>query len=291
MRVLLSTCLLLLSSVSVWACERVEELSAASAQGFQASRPVSDAAADSAFDARAAQEILRLINQARTQAGAAPLAFDQALNQAAQAHGQSMLQAGTLSHRLPGEADLQVRLGQTGLRFNRAGENIAYDFSAQHAHLTLMQSDEHRQNILSRSYNTVGIAVAWVACQMYVVEDFAQSLPTYEAGQAEDLVAAKIAALRSQKSLPQLNRVKGGNNSATCSTDQSLAQPLQARTVPALTNARYVLSYSNSEPQILPSSAGNVINDGQMRDFSVGACFTRTEKHPNGAYFVTMMFY
>jgi hypothetical protein len=209
------------------------------------------------------------------------------LNQAAQAHGQSMLQAGTLSHQLPGEADLQVRLGQTGLHFNQAGENIAYDFSAQHAHQTLMQSDEHRQNILSRSYNTVGIAVAWVACQMYVVEDFAQSLPTYEAGQAEDLVAAKIAALRSQKSLPQLNRVKGGNNSSACSADQ----PQQARTAPALTNARYVLSYSNSEPQALPASAGNVISNGEMRNFSVGACFTRTEKHPNGAYFVTMMFY
>jgi len=38
-------------------------------------------------------------------------------------------------------------------------------------------------------------------------------------------------------------------------------------------------------------AAGNVISNSQMRDFSVGACYARTEKNPNGAYFVTMMFY
>jgi len=59
----------------------------------------------------------------------------------------------------------------------------------------------------------------------------------------------------------------------------------------AFSNARYVLSYSNAEPQALPPAAGNVISNSQMRDFSVGACYARTEKNPNGAYFVTMMFY
>jgi len=85
--------------------------------------------------------------------------------------------------------------------------------------------------------------------------------------------------------LPRLNRLKNPNLSAACSS--GIAKPNRA----ALSSARYILSYTNAEPQVLPPSAGNVIGNGQMKDFSVGACYTRTEKNPNGAYFVTMMFY
>jgi hypothetical protein len=196
-----------------------------------------------------------------------------------------MLQRGTLSHQFPGEADLLARLGQSGAHFSRAGENVAFDYSAEHAHQSLMASDEHRRNLLDPSFNAVGIAVVWTRCQMYVVQDFARQLPTYDAGQAEDLIAEKVATLRTQTRLPRLNRVKSPSPSESCSSGK--AKPSHA----AFSNARYVLSYSNAEPQALPPSAGNVISNGQMKDFSVGACYARTEKNPNGAYFVTMMFY
>jgi hypothetical protein len=209
--------------------------------------------------------------------------MDETLNAAAQAHGLEMLQRGELSHQLPGEADLLSRLGQSGAHFNRAGENVALDYSPEHAHLALMTSDEHRHNLLDPSFNAIGIAVIWTRCQMYVVQDFAHELPTYATGQAEDLIAEKVASLRTQTRLPKLNRVKSPNLSESCSPSKTNRA--------AFSNARYVLSYSNAEPQALPSSAGNVISNGQMKDFSVGACYARTEKNPNGAYFVTMMFY
>ncbi len=274
--------ILLLSGASALACERVDELSAASVQGVQPGRAVYEP--ETASDAQAARSILSLMNQARTQAGLAPLVLDSALNAAAQAHGLEMLQRGELSHQFSGESDLSTRLGQSGVHFSRAGENIALDYSAQHAHQSLMASDEHRRNLLDPNFNAVGIAVVWTRCQMYVVQDFARQLPKYEAGQAEDLIAEKVASLRTQTRLPRLNRVKSTRAPEACSAEL----PQRGMAAP---NARYVLSYSNSEPQLLPVSAGNVISNGQMKDFSVGACYARTEKNPNGAYFVTMMFY
>jgi len=286
MRVLLSIGVLLLSGVSAQACERVEEASAAPVQGFQPGRVVSESAADdTVFDTRAAQEMLRLVNQVRAQAGLSPLVLDETLSAAAQAHGREMLLRGELSHRLPGEADLMARLGQSGAHFSRAGENVAFDYSTGHAHQSLMASDEHRRNLLDPSFNAVGIAVVWTRCQMYVVQDFAHQLPQYEAGQAEDLIAERVASIRTQTRLPRLNRVKSPDLSEACFSGKT--KPNHA----TFSNARYVLSYSNAEPQALPSSAGNVISNGQMKDFSVGACYARTEKNPNGAYFVTMMFY
>jgi uncharacterized protein YkwD len=286
MRAAVSIGLLLVAGVSALACEREEAAASATVPAVQVGQVVSQPAArDSDFDSRAAQELLRFVNQARAQAGVEGLVFDETLSRAAEAHGREMLERGQLSHQFPGEAGLLVRLGQGGTHINRAGENVAFDYSVQHAHQSLMASAEHRRNLLDPSFNAVGIAIVWIRCQMYVVQDFAHQLPTYEAGQAEDLIAEKVANLRTQTRLPRLNRLKNPNLSEACSPGK--AKPNRA----ALASARYVLSYSNTEPQALPPIAGNVIGNGQMKDFSVGACYARTEKNPNGAYFVTMAFY
>jgi len=106
MRSPVSIGLLLLSGVSALACERAEVASGATAPAV--SQP---AASDPVFDAPAAHELLRFVNQARAQAGLQALALDETLSRAAQAHGREMLERGQLSHQFPGEPDLLVRLG------------------------------------------------------------------------------------------------------------------------------------------------------------------------------------
>src|SRR6266852_3420247 len=124
MRVLVSISVLLLGGVCALACDRTDESSGSTVQALQPSRSVSRTTSDdSAFDELAAQEILRLVNQARTQAGKPPLVLDEALSLAAQAHGREMWQRRELSHQFPGERDLQSRLGQSGVHFEQAGEN------------------------------------------------------------------------------------------------------------------------------------------------------------------------
>jgi len=53
----------------------------------------------------------------------------------------------------------------------------------------------------------------------------------------------------------------------------------------------YYSHFVKGRPTIAPPSAGKVIGNGQMKDFSVGARYARTEKNPNGDYFVTMTLY
>lgn len=285
MRVLTAIFAFVLAGIPALACDRVEAFPTSSIQSLQPS----DAFATSQFDASAAQEILRLVNGARAQARQPALAMDGNLNLAAQIHVLELKQHGSLSHQFPGELALSSRLTESELHFDRAGENVALDYSAPHAHQTLMASDEHRQNLLNADFNVVGIAVVWDRCQMYVVQDFARRVPSYDARRVEDIVAEKVATLRNQTQLPHLTRLQAARlTDAACNMDK--AGDLRGGAVPA-PNARYVVNYSNSQPTVLPVSASKVIGDGQMRNFSVGACYGRSEKHPSGTYFVTMLFY
>jgi len=282
MRVLKTLGILVLSGVSAMACGRTDGPSSGSAAALGVPVPVSASGGlGGDFDAPAARQILNLMNQARVQAGQPPLVLDEALSQAAQTHILAMLRHGDLSHQLGGESSLSERLTQNGVHFSRAAENIALDYSPEHAQQSLMASDEHRRNLLDSSFNAVGIAVVWDRCQVYVVQDFARQVPRYEASQAEELIARKVALIRTQTRLPQLRLVKDPNPSQACT----------GRNASSISNAHYVLSYSNAEPEAIPPTAATLIGNRQMKDVSIGACYARTEKNPSGAYFVTMMFY
>ena len=285
MRVLKSVGILVLSGVSAMACERADGPSWGSVTPQATQGPnLAEKRPEGDFDAPAATRILNLMNQARVQAGLSPLAIDEALNRAAQAHILAMLRRGALSHQLDGESSLADRFVQNGVRFSRAAENIALDSSPEHAHQSLMASEDHRRNLLDPALNAVGIAVVWERCQVYVVQDFARQVPKYEAGQAEEVIAQKVASLRTQTHLPQLRLVKDAVAEQTCTGGNGALNRTGSP-------GRYVVSYSNAEPESIPASAASLIGNGRVKDISIGACYARTEKNPNGAYFVTMMFY
>jgi hypothetical protein len=49
-----------------------------------------------------------------------------------------------------------------------------------------------------------------------------------------------------------------------------------------------VLSYTSLHPETLPSGAAHAIASGGLRDFSVGACYARTDTYPTGVYWVVL---
>src|SRR3984893_2331158 len=106
-------------------------------------RPGAAAAADVPFrnvDSDVEQQLLELANQSRAQAAAPPLTLDAGLSRAARAHAQAMVAAGQLSHQFLGEPSLPQRLATTSnLLLERAGENVALDYTAAHAQQHLMQ--------------------------------------------------------------------------------------------------------------------------------------------------------
>jgi uncharacterized protein YkwD len=122
----------------------------------------------------AAQQVLALINQARSQAGLAAYTVSSGLDTSAARHTTVMAAGCGLSHQCPGEPALGARETAAGVHWTAAGENIgeggpvaASTAAIAQMAVGLSQSmldekppdDGHRLNILSSAFSHVGISV------------------------------------------------------------------------------------------------------------------------------------
>jgi uncharacterized protein YkwD len=122
------------------------------------------------------QQIVNLTNQARQQAGLAPLLISPQLVTAARTHANDMARLDVMEHTLPGVAQptLEDRARAVGYSYSWLGENIADGFTdAVNLFANWMASDGHRANILSPNYTQIGVAIAYSAqgdpywCQVF----------------------------------------------------------------------------------------------------------------------------
>jgi uncharacterized protein YkwD len=121
----------------------------------------------------AAAQVLGLINQTRAQEGLPPYEVDTDLMASALGHDLRMEDGCGLSHQCPHEPDLGARETAAGVHWTSAGENIAEgrvaatSWEVTQIALSLTRqmlnenppSDGHRQNLLSHSFTSIGIAV------------------------------------------------------------------------------------------------------------------------------------
>lgn len=121
-----------------------------------------------------ADQVLALINQARSQNGLPALTFSSGLNTSASQHNLLMAQGCGLSHQCAGEPAIGDRETAAGVHWTSAGENIGEEgpisddtSDIAQAAVALTQDmlneqppdDGHRKNILSSSFAHIGIAV------------------------------------------------------------------------------------------------------------------------------------
>jgi uncharacterized protein YkwD/uncharacterized membrane protein required for colicin V production len=120
-------------------------------------RPEVDAAAETAM--------LELLNRERTAQGLGTLTIDERLRQAARDHSDEMIRERYFAHESPTYGSPFDRMLRAGARFGAAGENLAFAPNVETAHRGLMNSPEHRKNILTPAFRRVGIgamrAGAW----------------------------------------------------------------------------------------------------------------------------------
>lgn len=106
------------------------------------------------------EEVIRLTNEKRTQAGLAPLTEDPVLSKAAMAKGADMLNKGYWAHISPDGTQPWAFFINANYEYRYAGENLARDFSnASSAVDAWMASASHRENMLSSNYKNIGIGV------------------------------------------------------------------------------------------------------------------------------------
>ena len=103
-------------------------------------------------------EVARLANEHRVRKGCAPLAWDAAAAQAAQAHTDDMVRRGYFSHVSPEGGNVGGRLRAAGVQWRAVAENIASGQPTAHAVVQgWLGSSGHRANIENCVYTRHGV--------------------------------------------------------------------------------------------------------------------------------------
>ena len=107
------------------------------------------------------QSVVNLINNRRRNRGCNNLSRNDALDQAAQTHTRKMANRNRLSHELPGEPSLGVRVRRAGYDWTLVAENVAAGYGTPAAVVRgWMNSSGHRRNILNCRYRHIGVGYA-----------------------------------------------------------------------------------------------------------------------------------
>ena len=117
------------------------------------------------------QQVLVDLNGARTSNGLPPLAANGQLTCLAQGWSSHLASTNTFSHR-----DLAAVLQSPGFGgYHTLGENILmgpWTMSAADMNTAWWNSPDHRANMLSPSFTSVGIGIAYANGQVWATEDF-----------------------------------------------------------------------------------------------------------------------
>lgn len=105
------------------------------------------------------QKMVELVNKERAVYKIAPLTVDVKLTQVARAHSRDMFIQRYFSHVAPDRKDPGDRMEAAHILYTVAGENIAYAPDVVTAHTGLMNSPEHKKNILDPTFHKVGIGI------------------------------------------------------------------------------------------------------------------------------------
>ena len=103
-------------------------------------------------------EIVRLINEIRTQYGLGQLTVNKELSRVARIKSQDMRDKGYFSHTSPTYGSPFDMMKRFGIRYRTAGENIAMGYRTPQSVVNgWMNSPGHRANILNGSFKEIGM--------------------------------------------------------------------------------------------------------------------------------------
>jgi hypothetical protein len=234
----------------------------------------------------AEKRIFDELNHERASHGLAVLQWDQHAAGAARAHAQLMSENSKLSHRFPGEGTLPERLGATGARFTVSAENVAQTDFIEDVHPALMTSSGHRANILSASYNAVGIGVVEKQGKIYVAQDFIFLVPDYSESQFNAAFAEAFNLARKARGIrPIYAREDAALHELACSTDGNAGKLANN-----LTGVSAVVAFTSSDPHHLPAELNSRVANADFHLMKYGACFRPDQEHGYANFWVVAAF-
>lgn len=113
--------------------------------------------------------LFTLINNERKKAGVSQLSKNTKLYEAAQIKSDDMVKSNYFSHTSPTYGTPFKLMQDLGISYNTAGENIAGNSDITKAFESWMNSDTHKKNILSTTYDYIGIGITKSKTYGYII--------------------------------------------------------------------------------------------------------------------------
>ena len=242
------------------------------------------------FDPAGETQLVDLINQGRTKQGIPPFQVDARLTQAARKHTEVMVQHHMLAHRFEGESPMASRFLTENLPSDQQAENVVFAPSVAASYESMMQSTDHRTNILNPDYNVIGVAAVQCGAGLWITQDFAHRLPEYSESQADAALEEAINQYaKTQGMTPPVRKPQTELRIMACEMAKKGAVDREA---PAqLPGVHGTVVWRTGDPAALPAHAQARLSQPMPSGYSLGACFARSESHPGGIYWVVMVTY
>ena len=138
-----------------------------------------DAAISDKFMAQVEQAIFNKVNEERTKAGVAPLTYNTTMEKYARIKSRDMGDNNYFSHIDLNGNNITTKMKADGVTYKAWGENIAYIAGvtdptalANQFMTNWMNSQGHKENILSTKFSSIGVGVYKIGNKVYATQEF-----------------------------------------------------------------------------------------------------------------------
>ncbi len=253
------------------------------------------AMAQESSDPAIEDNLLSMLNQARTEAGLPALKVDTRMNDAARVHLYEFAKSGEISDQFEGEPSLVDRLRTAKVSCGSAGEIMLKVTDLDQVPGQLRTSESVRQVLLNSKYSLAGIAQISSGAQLFIVVNLVEPWDALSPGDVESLIVeAAQRARENHKLLPF--KVLPVRRLRRLACDMAKKDSLKAAPIDPGAEYGNVLSivghnlvFTTRDPRVLPASVLALGVDPKINIISVGVCFGRSPTYPDGTYWVGLM--
>ena len=238
------------------------------------------------------RNLFELVNQERKKTRLPLLTLSLELSRLARRHSQDMARHSRLSHLSSSGKSYTERLVDWEFYFSDVGENIAFSetFLAEYIHQSLMESPEHKKNILNSNFELVGIGVINKENQgYYITQDFMKSLKRKEDKAVKEIIQKKIDEARFRSSLHPLFYEEEASNFARIYS-QRKAEKYPSTPIPDIFGESHLVSVATASLDEADSIFQKAL-DSIYEGGGLGIWFARNSDYPGGAYFITLLLF
>jgi uncharacterized protein YkwD len=241
------------------------------------------------------KQLFGYINSERARESRLPLIWDEDLYNVALAHSKDMARAEKASHRGTDGREPHERIQGARIYASKSGENIARDINVISAHTLLMQSVEHRENILETGFSHAAVAIVREKQFLYITELFIHKIRDYPLEQARETLVRQYNFFREDQKLPPLIYSASLSNAAQAHVEtqkrfDSLSPMLTLSSVARSSKGRILVTvYTATGLLEIPAPVRKDLQSGADR---VGIGFKRVQGSicSGGCYLIVLVF-